>query len=150
MHPLKLASRLGKQANLINDLAVEDVFLQYDSKRIVGWHLVLDALLRSLFQLSGTNHLVELVLELLHGVLALLVLDDGLLFHEGCPVLEELGDVVVDLDLGDVVLLDPVLNEDLVDFEANGLHENDLVDLAMVRITVADHLIAKPDQLQHC
>ena len=150
MDPLKLTSRLGKQANLINDLAVEDVFLQYDSKRIVGWHLVLDALLRTLLQLCWSDHLVELVLKLLHRVLALLVLDDSLFFHEGCPVLQKLSDIVVDLDLGDVVLLDPVLNEDLVYFEANGLHENDLVDLAMVRVTVADHLIAKPDQLQHC
>ena len=62
MDPLKLTSRLGKQANLINDLAVEDVFLQYDSKRIVGWHLVLDALLRTLLQLRWSDHLVELVL----------------------------------------------------------------------------------------
>jgi len=93
----------------------------------------------------GANEEVKLVLQILQRIPALTVHCNSLTFDIVLLIAQEVKDVFVKGQLLLLVLIKPFHDVDLVYFEADDLHENDLIDLGAVLVMEAEELLAEPD-----
>ena len=93
---------------------------------------MLMCLFNSVIKTLWTNQTIQLILKLLHGISTVSVLIESFLLHETCFILYKPDHIEVKFMLFNHVLLQPIDDKDLVNFETNELDEDHLENLRHV------------------